>query len=198
VIQQVSRNLQTLPRVVTGQAAKISTAARHYRDVMAREGPIGLARATTTDVAREGVLLVRGSWRLTSGLLSRTRPISGPAEAVRPPAVATKEAAAAGAPGVATEAADREELRRQPAPGAALQPADLPLDDYDHLTLGSLRARLRGLTVDDLLALRAYERAHANRLPIITMLENRIAKLEAGPADESAPLGSTGGRPDQS
>ena len=53
----------------------------------------------------------------------------------------------------------------------------LPLPDYDHLTLGSLRARLRALSVDDLLALRAYETAHADRLQVVTMFDNRIAKL---------------------
>ena len=54
---------------------------------------------------------------------------------------------------------------------------DLPLPDYDHMTLGSLRGRMRSLSVDQLVQIRAYEKAHADRLPIVTMLDNRIAKL---------------------
>ena len=55
--------------------------------------------------------------------------------------------------------------------------ADLPLPDYDHMTLGSLRGRLRSLDVEQLVVLRGYEKAHADRLPVVTMLDNRIAKL---------------------
>lgn len=54
---------------------------------------------------------------------------------------------------------------------------ELPLPDYDHMTLGSLRGRLRSLTVEQLIAVRDYEKTHADRLPVITLLENRIAKL---------------------
>ena len=66
-------------------------------------------------------------------------------------------------------------------PGATLTHDQLPLEDYDHLTLGSLRARLSKLDAVALVQLRDYERAHANRLPVITMLENRIAKVTATP-----------------
>ncbi|HMA47750.1 MAG TPA: hypothetical protein VKP11_11230, partial [Frankiaceae bacterium] len=54
---------------------------------------------------------------------------------------------------------------------------ELPLPDFDHMTLGSLRGRLRRLDLAALEQLRAYEQAHARRLPILTMLENRIAKI---------------------
>jgi hypothetical protein len=55
---------------------------------------------------------------------------------------------------------------------------DLPLEDFDHLTVGSLRSRIRSLDVTDVRLLHAYETEHANRLPVITVLANRIAKLE--------------------
>jgi hypothetical protein len=61
----------------------------------------------------------------------------------------------------------------------------LPLPDYDHMTLGSLRGRLRSLTVEELVAVRDYEKAHADRLPVITLLENRIAKLAIGGGEPS-------------
>ena len=67
--------------------------------------------------------------------------------------------------------------------------ADLPLEDYDHLTLGSLRGRLRSLDVDQLVRLRSYEKAHANRLPVVTMLDNRIAKLATDAAAAPSPGG---------
>lgn len=65
-----------------------------------------------------------------------------------------------------------------PAP-VPVERAELPLPDFDHLTAGSLRTRLRRLDLAELLALRAYEQQHARRLPILTLLENRIARLEA-------------------
>lgn len=71
------------------------------------------------------------------------------------------------------------------AEGARIDHADLPLADYDHLTLGSLRGRLRRLDPVDLGTLRDYERAHANRLPVVTMLENRLRKLaEEAPSEQ--------------
>ncbi|HVF05124.1 MAG TPA: hypothetical protein VNA20_09805 [Frankiaceae bacterium] len=66
-------------------------------------------------------------------------------------------------------------------PGATMTHDQLPLEDYDHLTLGSLRARLSKLDAVSLVQLRDYERAHANRLPVLTMLENRIARLANQP-----------------
>ncbi len=69
--------------------------------------------------------------------------------------------------------------------GVVLAHDDLPLPDYDHLTLGSLRGRMRSLDLPQLIQVRDYEKAHADRLPIITMLDNRIAKLADDP---TAPL----------
>jgi hypothetical protein len=62
---------------------------------------------------------------------------------------------------------------------------ELPLPDYDHMTLGSLRGRLRSLTVEELVAVRDYEKAHADRLPVITLVENRISKLAVDGGDPS-------------
>jgi hypothetical protein len=66
--------------------------------------------------------------------------------------------------------------------------AELPLPEYDHMTLGALRGRLRSLDMQQLVQLRDYEKSKAHRLPVVTMLDNRIAKLANG---ESAPTGST-------
>ena len=73
--------------------------------------------------------------------------------------------------------------------GEVLAHEDLPLPDYDHLTLGSLRGRMRSLDLPQLVQIRDYEKAHADRLPIVTMLDNRIVKLANDP---TAPLSGGG------
>ncbi|WP_165975607.1 hypothetical protein [Actinomadura rubrisoli] len=54
---------------------------------------------------------------------------------------------------------------------------DLPVPNYDEATLPQLRARLRGLSADQVKLLREYERKHAARPDVLRMYENRIAKL---------------------
>jgi len=56
---------------------------------------------------------------------------------------------------------------------------DLPLEDYDHLTIGQLRSRIRPLTLEQLGQVQAYEVAHANRLPVLAVLTNRLRDLES-------------------
>lgn len=98
---------------------------------------------------------------------------------------ATSEAAReVGAPGAATEQAEQA-VEDADIP-AAPEREDLPIEDFDSASLPSLRARLRSLSVADLGLLREYEQAHAHRLPIITMLDNRIAKLAADGKDAAA------------
>ncbi|MFI0351561.1 hypothetical protein ACH34Q_13940 [Actinomadura sp. 9N407] len=55
--------------------------------------------------------------------------------------------------------------------------AELPVPNYDAATLPQLRARLRGLSSDQVKLLREYERKHAAREDVLRMYENRIAKL---------------------
>jgi hypothetical protein len=64
------------------------------------------------------------------------------------------------------------------APAAA--PAELPVSNYDDLTIASLRARLRNLSADQLAQLVDYEKSHANRADVVQMFERRIAKLAEG------------------
>ncbi|HEX2317200.1 MAG TPA: hypothetical protein VHJ17_25865, partial [Thermomonospora sp.] len=58
--------------------------------------------------------------------------------------------------------------------------ADLPVPNYDEASIPQLRARLRGLTADQVRLLREYERRHAARAEVLRMYENRIAKLNGG------------------
>ncbi len=57
---------------------------------------------------------------------------------------------------------------------------DLPLPDYDHLPVGSLTSRIRTLDHADLTTLLAYEKAHANRVQVVTVMQSRLAGLEDG------------------
>jgi hypothetical protein len=68
-----------------------------------------------------------------------------------------------------------------PAPRAAEPATEAPpLPGYDDLSLASLRARLRVLDAPSIQAMLSYEKAHARREPVITMLERRLAKISAG------------------
>ena len=56
----------------------------------------------------------------------------------------------------------------------------LPLPDYDHLPLGGLTSRIRSLDQTGVQTLLDYERAHGDRAPVVTVLENRVTQLEEG------------------
>jgi hypothetical protein len=56
----------------------------------------------------------------------------------------------------------------------------LPLPDYDHLPLGGLTSRIRSLDAPGVETLLSYERAHGNRAPVVTVLENRLSALRDG------------------
>jgi len=56
----------------------------------------------------------------------------------------------------------------------------LPLPDYDHLPVEGLTSRIRTLDAAGLETVLEYERAHANRLQVVTVMENRMTSLKAG------------------
>jgi hypothetical protein len=73
-----------------------------------------------------------------------------------------------------------ETVAAETATPATEASADLPLANYDTLTVASLRARLRTLSVPQLRILLDYERAHQEREEVTGMFERRIAKIVAG------------------
>jgi hypothetical protein len=111
--------------------------------------------------------------------------VNGTLKAVQPKATAPVRHDSAAAPEVVEQV---EKIAGNVAAPLITDHAELPLPDYDHLTLGSLRGRIRSLDMKQLVQLRDYEKSKADRLPVVTMLDNRIAKLANG---ESAPTGST-------
>jgi hypothetical protein len=69
---------------------------------------------------------------------------------------------------------------------------DLPLTDYDHLPVGSLTSRIRTLDHADLTTLLAYEKAHANRFQVVTVMESRLAGLQEGAQPSGGDPAATG------
>lgn len=57
---------------------------------------------------------------------------------------------------------------------------ELPLPDYDQLALGDLRHRIRSLTEEDLRAVLHHEREHANRVPVLQLIDARLDELAGG------------------
>ena len=88
-----------------------------------------------------------------------------------------------------TAPADKATATAKPAPAAkAAPPAKAaspakpaptapPLPGYDDLSLPSLRARLRTLDATGIKAMLDYEKTHARRDEVISMLERRLAKI---------------------
>lgn len=107
---------------------------------------------------------------------AEAKPKAAPAAGSKAPA---KKAPEAKAGKKADEAAFEPKPAAKPAAQAeaAHIAADLPVPDYDSATLPQLRARLRGLSADQVKLLREYERKHAGREDVIRMYERRIAKL---------------------
>ncbi|MER5297790.1 MULTISPECIES: hypothetical protein [Streptomyces] len=58
--------------------------------------------------------------------------------------------------------------------------SSLPLPDYDHLPIGGLESRVRSLSAEEVEELIAYERTHADRLPVTELLTARLEQLHAG------------------
>ncbi|MFF7871381.1 hypothetical protein ACFZCT_33745 [Streptomyces qaidamensis] len=56
----------------------------------------------------------------------------------------------------------------------------LPLPDYDQLPIGGLESRVRSLSADEVEQLLAYERSHADRLPVTQLLGSRLDELHGG------------------
>ncbi len=111
---------------------------------------------------------------------------AAPAPAAPAPAAPAPAASKTVAPEAAAAAAEGAAEVAEAVPGADASTetveaatGSLPLENYDQLTVPSLRARLRTLTAAQVAELAEYERSHAARAEVITMFERRIAKLTA-------------------
>jgi len=95
-------------------------------------------------------------------------------------AVAEPEAAVEAEPEATVEAAVEAVAEAEPEAEVAAEAGstvELPLANYDELTIASMRARLRNLSNDDLVQLKEYEAANQNRPEVIKMFTNRLIKM---------------------
>ncbi|WP_067476876.1 hypothetical protein [Actinomadura hibisca] len=95
----------------------------------------------------------------------------------KPEAKAEPKTEAKAKPAAKPEFEPKPELRPAAQAEAEAVAAELPVPDYDAATLPQLRARLRGLSADQVKLLREYEAKHAARAEVLKMYENRITKL---------------------
>jgi hypothetical protein len=110
---------------------------------------------------------------------AKTAPAAKAAPATKPAAAGAKVARATKPAAAKTASATKAASEAKAAPAAKASPAAPPLPGYDDLSLPSLRARLRTLDATAIKAMLDYERAHARRDAVITMLERRLAKITA-------------------
>jgi hypothetical protein len=156
-----------------------------------KESPASALRAMFAGIG--SMLFVKDKIRHRAGAENSTpeTTAAAPESTVTPEATAATEApaapetVAAEAPAapetVAAETAATPEVSTGPETAAAPEAgAALPLPNYDELTIASLRARLRNLSVEQLNELIGYEKEHANREDVISMFERRITKLNLG------------------
>jgi hypothetical protein len=71
------------------------------------------------------------------------------------------------------------EVRAVPAPQSP-QHDELPLANYDQLPVGTVEHRIRSLDAEELETLLAYEHEHADRAPVIRVLDERLAQVRSG------------------
>jgi hypothetical protein len=155
------------------KAAPAETAPRGEKAAPAARAARGekAAPAEARDFDKTGNVRLLGGTGAGTGDVAKITDVEKPAEAA-----VTKEAA--------VTAADAEATGLDVAAAGAGE-ADVPLPNYDELSIASLRARLRNLDVAQVRQLADYERAHAARADVIAMFERRIAKLEAETSAEA-------------
>jgi hypothetical protein len=57
---------------------------------------------------------------------------------------------------------------------------ELPLPNYDEMSLGDIQHKVRSLTRDEVEAVLTYEAGHAARVPVLEVVEARLHQLENG------------------
>ena len=147
---------------------------------------VSIALNTLETVKKEYDELAERGERLVTRLLggSSDEPADRVEDAVAAPGTALQKVTTAASPEVV---ATVEAVAASVTAPEVTAHSQLPLPDYDHMTLGSLRGRLRSLTVSELVQVRDYEKDHGHRLPVITLLDHRIAKLAHDAAAAPAP-----------
>jgi hypothetical protein len=180
----VSESLSTAADRVDATAARlaeqrIAEAQQARQDVGAEvEQTRTEAQQATEEAAEKIERAIDAAERATQEVVAAARAAQDdPGTAAAPDGAGTApDRAGSAAPGDVQSAV--ESVTESVGGGTRVPSAEeLPLPDFDHMSLAQVRGRLRRLSAEELVLLRDYERGHANRLPIVTMLDNRIAKV---------------------
>jgi hypothetical protein len=167
-------------RILSEQdVADLAEDERHRRQAA---WPFDQLGQSSSPVAYEPAIWSPGTASFPLRPSQESAPLSPATSPVEPALVPAEPGYPYTEPGYAAEPGPVAGEETEPAlaePWPPAEPADLPVADYDALSLASLRARLRGLDVAQLQVLADYERAHGSRADIVTMFENRIAKLQS-------------------
>lgn len=204
------RRAQQLPLTAISLGLQAWERSRGLREFALRRGNEALQIAAHTPLGRllpeqvhdddadaEAARIVADAREATATASPAPKPVAAqtqtatpkPAPAPVPPAADTEAARSVGAPGAVAH--EVEEIAEKLDVDVPQSRDDLPIPDFDNISIGSLRARLRALSVEQLVVLRSWEGEHANRLNVITTLDNRIAKL--GSSTETAGNGTGNG-----
>jgi hypothetical protein len=165
------RKAKTAPTAVTETATPETVEAT---------APQTVETETTTSEASGNVKLVTPETDAPETVDAPAAQTSVPEAAVAEAPAAEAEAAAVTKP---TKPAPRKAAKAKAAEPKAAEPAaaaDLPLANYDELTVNSLRARMTKLSPDQLTVLIDYEKAHQGRDEVVGMLERRIIRINSG------------------
>ena len=146
-------------------------------DVLTPSGDVAAVDATVTD---EGVAAPESP--APAGDSPRPSTTPRPPVTPRPPPMRARPRVAVAPAGSSANGS---------AGSGAQAPRSAPVDGYDSFTVAQLRGRLRGYALNTVEELIAYEQATRARAPYLTMLRNRLEKLEEQ-AIESSPLAPRG------
>ena len=146
-------------------------------DVLTPAGEVEAVEATVTD---EGVAATEAPAEDAPTAAAETPTTESPATEKPATETTTSE----------TTTAPADELAIS-ADADSKAPTNAPVDGYDSFTVAQLRGRLRGYALTTVQDLVAYEQATQARAPYLTLLRNRLEKLEEQ-AIESSPLAPRG------
>ena len=162
-------------------------------DQPAGPGPVGrspswpaTATQATTTTTTAPAAKAAATTKPAPAAKATTKPAPAAKATTKPAPAAKPSAKASTKPAPATKPASAAKLAvpAKPAPAAKAAPPPEtapagapPLPGYDDLSLPSLRARLRTLDATTIKAMLEYEKAHARRDNVISMLERRLAKI---------------------
>ena len=151
-----------------------------------KTAPATKATATTKTAPAAKATATATTKRAPAAKATTAKPApAAKATSTKRPAAGAKAARAAKPAAAKTASTTKAASEAKPAPAAKASPAAKPapvappLPGYDDLSLPSLRARLRTLDATAIKAMLDYEKAHARRDEVITMLERRLAKITA-------------------